>query len=314
MFHEFRRPPYGGGNQFLLALTAELRLRGLRIENNTLSRSSRACLFNSFNFDFDELMRLRRPGTRMVHRVDGPVDRYRGRDEGVDRRIQELNARLADATVFQSRYSLEAHSQAGLRFRNPTVIMNAVDQRYFFPASRPGRPAHRKIRLVSTSWSANPNKGAATYKWIEDHLDWTRFDYTFVGRSPIHFDRIRMLPAVPSKALGEILRQHDVYIAASLHDPCSNALIEALACGLPAVYANSGGHPEIVGSAGLPFAGVEEIPSLLERVLDRYDELRASIETPSLPHVADLYLEVMGLHSNEPAASASGAGAQFSSN
>ena len=36
-FHEFHRPPYGGGNQFLLALVGELRRRGLALEVNRLS-------------------------------------------------------------------------------------------------------------------------------------------------------------------------------------------------------------------------------------------------------------------------------------
>ena len=36
--------------------------------------------------------------------------------------------------------------------------------------------------------------------------------------------------------LAELLRAHDVYLAPSRDDPCSNALLEALACGLPAAY------------------------------------------------------------------------------
>ena len=37
VFHEFAPPPYGGGNQFLLALVGELRRRGLVVELNRLS-------------------------------------------------------------------------------------------------------------------------------------------------------------------------------------------------------------------------------------------------------------------------------------
>src|SRR5436305_8253854 len=52
VFHDFRPPPYGGGNQFLLALVGELERRGLRVESNRLSGGTPACLYNSFNFDF----------------------------------------------------------------------------------------------------------------------------------------------------------------------------------------------------------------------------------------------------------------------
>src|SRR5438105_15008123 len=57
-FHEFHEPPYGGGNQFLLALAGELERRGLAVEVNRLSGATPACLFNSFNFDFGRLRRF----------------------------------------------------------------------------------------------------------------------------------------------------------------------------------------------------------------------------------------------------------------
>ena len=86
IFHEFHTPPYGGGNQFLLALLRELRGRGLAVEVNRLSGGTPACLYNSFNFDFARLHRFARDGVRMVHRVDGPIGVYRGFDDGTDRR------------------------------------------------------------------------------------------------------------------------------------------------------------------------------------------------------------------------------------
>src|SRR6266516_7298674 len=111
IFHDFRPPPYGGGNQFLLALVRELEGRGLVVEVNRLSGGTRACLFNSFNFDFARLRRFVRDGVRMVHRVDGPIGMYRGFDDGTDRRILEINHELAEVTVFQSRFSLANHRE-----------------------------------------------------------------------------------------------------------------------------------------------------------------------------------------------------------
>jgi len=295
IFHNFQRPPYGGGNQFLLALRDEFSRRGLRVENNVISKTTRACLFNSFNFDFDRLRGLRQSSCRMVHRVDGPVGIYRANDDGTDRRIYAINQEVADVTIFQSWYSLEAHQALGLEFKAPVVIMNTVDPRIFHPINRDIDLKSRKVRLVSTSWSTNPNKGALTYKWLEDCLDWDRFEYTFVGRSQIKFERIRMIPAGPSKQVADLLRQHDIYISASLHDACPNSLLEALACGLPAIYANSGGQPEIVSEAGFGFHSVEEIPLLLDRLVDEYEERQIKISFSTLEQVADRYLSVMGI-------------------
>ena len=143
IFHEFAPPPYGGGNQFLLALVRELERRDLAIEVNRLSGETPACLYNSFNFDFARLKRFARSGVRMVHRVDGPVGTYRGFDDGTDRRIVEINQELADATILQSTYSLDKHRELGLALRDPVVIRNSVDPAIFHPAHAPAEQRRR---------------------------------------------------------------------------------------------------------------------------------------------------------------------------
>ena len=45
-----------------------------------------------------------------------------------------------------------------------------------------------------------------------------------------------------------IYQKHEVYINLKYLDPCPNAVIEALSCGLPVIYSNSGGTPELVGN------------------------------------------------------------------
>jgi glycosyltransferase involved in cell wall biosynthesis len=101
------------------------------------------------------------------------------------------------------------------------------------------------------------------------------------------------VPPLASHALAELLRAHDVYLAASRDDPCSNALLEGLACGLPAAFLRSGGHPELVGEGGLPFDDPEELPDLFARLREELDFRRAAIQVPSLAEVADRYLEVL---------------------
>src|SRR5919204_4661043 len=136
VFHEFRPPPYGGGNQFLLALVRELERRGLSVERNRVSGGTPACLYNSFNFDFGRLRRFAREGVRMVHRVDGPIGVYRGFDDGTDVRIADVNAELADATIFQSHWSLGKHRELGVELRAPVVVHNTVDGAIFHPPER----------------------------------------------------------------------------------------------------------------------------------------------------------------------------------
>ena len=291
VFHEFHAPPYGGGNQFLLALRRELEGRGLSVEVNRVSGGTPACLYNSFNFDFTRLRRFRRDGVRMVHRVDGPIGVYRGFDDGTDRRIVEIN-RLADATILQSQYSLDKHHELGLMLHDPVVIPNTVDPSIFHPpAAR--EPLGRRVRVIASSWSDNPRKGGEILAWLDRNLDFDTFELTFAGRTQQKFERIRVVDPLPSESLAELLRAQDAYLAPSRDDPCSNALVEALACGLPVAYLRSGGHPELVGEAGIGFDDRKELPDVFAQLAAELDTRRAAIRVPAIGDVADRYLEVL---------------------
>jgi glycosyltransferase involved in cell wall biosynthesis len=288
--HRLRPPPYGGSNQFLLALRSELERRGLRVSDGRLPRRARSVLLHAYLVDGTPPA-----GARVVHRVDGPIQLYRSADDGADRRIADLNSRLADVTVFQSRYSLDAHRELGIELREPVVVPNAVDPGIFHPPAEQEPLAGRRVRVVATSWSDNPRKGGDTYAWLAASIDRARYELTFVGRASRPVEADHVLAPLPSRELAEVLRRQDLYVTASLHDPCSNALLEALACGLPALYIRSGGHAELVGDAGLGFDEREELPGLLDRLVRELDERRGAIRVPRLAEVADRYLAALGL-------------------
>lgn len=295
LFHEFSPSPSGGGHQFLRALVTELERRGLAVELNRLSGETPACLFNSFNFDFRRLRRFAGREARFVHRIDGPIGVYRGFDDGSDVRIAEINAELASATICQSRFSLEKHRELGLELVEPVVIPNTVDPAIFHPPARRAPLEGRTVGVIATSWSDNPRKGAGALRALADRLDPALFALTFAGRPPDGLDGWRLVAPLPSLELAELLRAHDVYVAPSRDDPCSNALLEALACGLPAAYRRSGGHPELVGDAGLPFDEDDELADVVVQLAAEIDERRARISTHPIARVADRYLDVLHL-------------------
>lgn len=293
LFHQFAPPPTGGGHQFLRALVGELERRGLDVEHNRISRGTEVCLLNSFNFDFRRLRRFARDGVRFVHRVDGPIATYRGFDDGTDERISEINAELAAATIVQSRYSLDAHRALGIELVEPHLISNTADGKLFHPPTDPEPIEGRRVRVIASSWSDNPNKGADVLAWLDRNLDHARFELTFAGQTDATFEHIRVLGAIGTESLAEELRRSDVYLAPSRYDPCSNALLEALASGLPAVFRESGGHPELVGEGGVSFDEPPEAVAALERLVGELDRRRAAIRISPLAEVADRYLEVL---------------------
>lgn len=294
IFREFVKPPYGGGNQFMLALKENFEAKGVKVLVNEISPYIDGYFFDSLWFDprqYACLERIRKPV--VVHRIDGPIHLYRGKDREIDDKIFEVNARFATSTVIQSNFTLLKTYESGYRPVRPVVINNSVSPAIFHPKPMQPLPRDRKIRVIATSWSDNANKGGPVYKWLEDNLDTSRYEFTFVGRCSETLTKAKVIAPVPSEKLAGLLREHDIYVTASKNDPCSNALVEALACGLPAVALNSGGHPELVGEGGLCFDTAEEIPSCLERISGDYMNFCARIRTNSMDFVADSYLELV---------------------
>lgn len=296
IIHQFMKPPYGGGNQFLLALKNELTLQGLEVGANKVGSRTQNVLFNSFNFDMEKLRHKlsvkRRLNLKTIHRVDGPISAYRGNGQEIDQAIFEINRELADVSVFQSHFSLNKHLELGLNFGdNVHVITNAVNPIFFHPKPEQsffdGRK--NKIKIIASSWSSNPRKGRETFLWLDKNLDFKKYQMTFIGNINADLENIKVLPAAPSAEVGNALRNHDIYITASVNDPCSNALIEALSCGLPALYKKSGGHAEIVKEGGLGFDDNEEIPQLLEELIAKYGEYCKNINVPTIREVAKQY-------------------------
>lgn len=278
----------------MLAVRNALRRRGITVIENQLREDVDVYLLNSVHFDVERFLEFaQRHRLRAVHRIDGPIHLIRGFDREKDELCFELNKRFATATVLQSTWTYQRIAEMSYQPVKPVIIRNAVDSSIFHSNGRVPFDPSRKIRLIATSWSNNARKGGPIYKWLEERLDWDRFDFTFVGNESVPFTRIKSVPAVPSEQLADILRHHDIYITASQNDPCSNAVIEALACGLPVLYRNDGGHPELVGYGGLPFADQEEIFPQLERLASNYDMFQRLITVPTMDEVADAYLTLL---------------------
>ncbi len=293
LWHSFFKPPYGGGNQFMLALKKAFLKLGVNVRENELDERIDAYILNSIHFDVDRFLEFSKKNRlNVVHRIDGPIHLIRGYDREKDELCFELNQKFASSTVLQSTWTYQRIVDMGYKPIQPVIINNAVDGDIFHPNGRIDFSRNRKVKLISTSWSNNPRKGGPLYKWIENNLDWSQFEYTFVGNVSEKFQQIKHVPPVPSEQLAGLLRNHDIYITASKNDPCSNALIEALSCGLPAIYYEDGGHPELVKAGGLAFRTEEEILPQLDNMVENYETFQNLISVSKLDDVAGKYIQI----------------------
>lgn len=296
LWGEMVQGPYGGGSQVFKAIAGELTTRGYRVYNNSYHDSD-GHILNSAFFDIakaEYVIRKSRKKPRVVHRIDGPISIYRNTGIEVDKKIFELNARIATVTAFQSKYSWDESLRLGLVPKNPLIIRNACDLKYFYKKPRKDFKLSLPIKLINTSWSNNWLKGFDTLEYLDKNLDFSRYQFTFVGRSPIAFKNIQHIEPVGSKRLGEYLRSADIFICPSVIDSASNSLLEAINCGLPVIYANRTGHAEIAGSCGLPFNAPNEIPARIDEIVANYELYYSRLQWQTISQMVDSYLQCLG--------------------
>lgn len=244
LFDKKTKGAYGGGNNFLIGFEAFLREEGLLAEGPA---TADILLFNSFPFQSgsEYWRRLRKirddfPNLKFIHRIDGPISigRRIPRHLIFDEAVNGLSQAFADAIIFQSEWSRSHHEGLFGKSKLPTtVILNGA--RKEFSSSEP--KYSRETLLVSSSWSANPNKGHKLLSDISRHIA-----IDFVGNTNYEIQQGDKHPPMGEKELASFLSEHKVFVAPSWDDTCSNSLIEAIESGLTPIARKSGGHPEIV--------------------------------------------------------------------
>lgn len=282
--------PRGGGNQFLKALKNQFEQKGVY---TNIPGKADFFLFNSYQY-INEVIQLKRkyPKKLFIHRIDGPIRLYSKMSDKRDFITNSCNKYLADATIFQSEWSRLENYRLGLKKNKFEIIIgNAPDSNIFNNKNKEAFAPSKKVKLIATSWSSNFIKGFAVYKWLDNNLDFNKYEMTFCGNSPVYFKNIRQIPPLPSYELAILLKQHDIFITASQKDPCSNSLIEALHCGLPAIALNDGGHPEIIGKSGKLFRDTSEIPQLIDELENKYNDYQNLIEVKKIDEIADNYID-----------------------
>jgi len=287
---EFQQGPWGGGNQFLKSLKKYLSSIGAYNED---VETAQVILFNSHQC-IDKVIKakLNRPEKTFVHRIDGPIRLYNRTNDKRDNVVFAANRYLADATVFQSTWSQQQNHRLGLNRKSfETIIPNAPEPTIFNRTGKTPFLTQRRVRLIAASWSPNWRKGFDVYQWLDENLDFNKYEMVFVGKSPVQFKNIRIISPLSSEDIAEKLKESDIFIFASPIEACSNSLLEALHCGLPAVGPDQSSTPELIGRGGETFYKPAEIPDLLDKITKNYHKYQANIHNPSIEDVGKRYYD-----------------------
>jgi glycosyltransferase involved in cell wall biosynthesis len=289
---EFKDGPWGGGNQFLKSLKKELTKRNIYEESTD---KSDVIIYNNYhNILRAILMKIRFPDKIFIHRLGPYFYLHRGRKwKIIDSLIIEVSNIVSDLIVFQSNWSCKkAMSEFNLdKNKKYSIIGNSADSNIFYPKNN--SPKRDKIKLISDGWSSNDKKGGKYYEFLDNNLDFSRYEMIFVGNSKIRFKNIKLLGPLPSDKLAEEIRKNDIFISAVEDDACSNTIIEALSCGLPVVALKSGGNAEIIKNGGELFDTNEEMLKKIDMVNNDYLKYKNDIKIDSTEDSADKYLDAI---------------------
>jgi glycosyltransferase involved in cell wall biosynthesis len=255
--------PAGGGNNFLRYLSQELQNQGIFTEK---IKEADIILVNSHHHVLRNLMfRILYPKKLFIHRLDGKLSLHRASNKW-DSLVTIQNKYVSDATIYQSNWA----KQIWKNDINPllySVINNQADTKIFKLKSNE-KPSERLV-IAYYSFSQNKNKGIEYLTWLKEHQNELNIELRVIGSSPFLGRQINSKKLSQQEIANE-LKFCDVFFFPSKDDACSNAVLEALAIGLPILALDSGGNSEIVKNAGIIFRKIEEIPDAIDTLRKNY--------------------------------------------
>ena len=170
---------------------------------------------------------------------------------------------LADHVFWQSAFCRRAAERfLGAREGPGEVLYNAVDTRRFAPATGTERGNALKFlvsgkidgHLFYRLESSLRGLALARKQGLEARLQVAGWVQPAALRAAQELgeelgltDAVVYSGSYTQDQAPEIYRAADAYVMTKHNDPCPNTVLEALASGLPVVYSDSGGVPELVG-------------------------------------------------------------------
>lgn len=219
---------------------------------------------------------LKRRGIPIVHNQNGVFYKawYAG-DWAAQNRRMALSYHAADWVFYQSEFCRRAADRfLGSRAGRGEILYNAVDTARYAPAQdSAARDGYRFLitgkignhlfyRLESSIAGLRMARDGGldarlqVAGWVESEA---RLRSEALAARLGLSDKVSFSGPYTQEEAPGIYRNADAYIMTKHNDPCPNTVLEALATGLPVLYSDSGGVPELVGvEAGVALSCPED--------------------------------------------------------
>ena len=211
------------------------------------------------------------PNTKIIYRVN-ECDIKREVSINIEPLLVET-MKIADYVVFVSKWLQKYFIEKYKLSINSTAILNGCNLEHFTP-SKKEKFLTNKIKLVTHHWSNNYLKGFHIYNALDKLLE-NRDDieFTYIGNYNQGYQpkNINLLPVTSCKKLGDLLKEHDIYLTATQNEPGAMHYLEGLVCGLPILYCeNGGGAQEICCMAGEEYSNIETLLAKISLIKNNY--------------------------------------------
>ena len=242
----------------------------------------------------------------VIHAERGTIDR---------RRRNLFIQRCLLRTVHQVLSVSEAHRRrladsTGFPYERIKPIPNGVDVSLFYPRSTEKQRIRRNIGLeptpiyIGTVANLRPVKNQALLLRVGSRICRTHENvrFVFAGDGPLKEQLVALAAELGISAkvrflgaradIPEVLNALDIFVLPSLSEGMPNAVLEAMASGLPVVATRVGGVPELIedGNTGvlIPSEDEKQLETVLENLL-RYYTKRLALGEKGRQHVLEYF-------------------------
>lgn len=300
------KPPggsYGGGAIFVKNLTELLENKNYNITYNLEPDINIIFIIdprksNYNRYSIYEILSYKKlnPHVKLIHRVN-ECDIKRETSLNIEPLLIET-IKNADHVIFVSKWLKDYFiNKYNLQIKS-SVILNGCNQKHFFPSKTP-KFKDNKIKIITHHFSNNYLKGFHIYNELDKILPkLNNIEFTYVGNYNKNYNpqHIKLLPCESGLKLGNIIKEHDIYLTATQNEPGAMHYLEAQSCGLPILFCKGGGGvKEICDTVGEEFSNIKEMLEKLNKIKNNYTEYVNKIDYDYLSseRCCKEYLEIL---------------------
>ena len=258
-----------------------LERRGVTVSWGMADEPQGAVLVIGGSRDLVGLGKARRGGRRIVQRLNGMNWLHRRLRTGIRHYLRAernnlllrwVRNRLADHVVYQSQFAKEWwEDRYGLTPAPSSVVHNGVPLDVYSPKGKQSPPDDRiRVLMVEGNFAGGYEFGLSAGIELAQrlaHAMGRKVELSIAGQVPRRVHQsidpeseliVDWRGVVEPAEIPALDRSAHVLFAGDIHPACPNAVIEAMACGLPVVAYDTGALPELIDAASgrvTPYGG-----------------------------------------------------------